>query len=366
MVNWNAVNNELSHAILDAGLLESLLHVLGCEPKENRASFGFRGRCPVHNGDGQNLAVKTEGEKIPIFWHCYSHRCHECPKIKPNLLGLVRGALTHCSARPASMREAQSFLERFISGKPQQKRLQRPQSLARRTPLHLTREQVRNQLVIPSNYFVNRGFDKDVLDEFDVGESRMLNRVVVPIYDNEGIYCINFISRSFKPTCPECKQCHFEEAGCMAKEPRWKFPENSSKSDWLYNFANAKRSNEAFVLLVEGAPDVFRAAEAGIPAVACFGVDPSVTQILKLGTLEKEIVVAFDNDNAGLREGITVATILKREGIRARLLHPPKDVKDVGEMDASGIKAWLAGRVQVAFGHNFSEKRRPQEFQTCA
>ena len=124
-------------------------------------------------------------------------------------------------------------------------------------------------------------------------------------------------------------------------ELRWKVPTDFARSEWLFNHAVAKKAETPFVLLVEGVPDVLRAAEAGAVAVAGFGNDLSTAQVGKLVSLDKRVVVAFDNDNAGRSGAESTVRLLRREGVRADILHPPVQFKDVGEMATTDVKEWM-------------------------
>jgi DNA primase len=112
------------------------------------------------------------------------------------------------------------------------------------------------------------------------------------------------------------------------------------------------RDGQAFGLalgaLVEGVCDVFRAAEAGIPAVACLGNDLTGAQAVKLGLLRQNVVVAFDNDDAG-RLGATRAMVALRPHCwarRVRAVEIPEGYKDVAEMPAEAVAEWFRS-VQV-------------------
>ena len=343
MPNWNDINNSLSEFVLAAGRLEELLSELGCDASYSAGGRALRGPCPVHLGAGQNFVAGTDGEEFPIFWACHSHHCHKTGKLKGNLLGLVRGALTHDPHRPASMTRAVQFIKDFLArgDRPATARWSPPRPTW--TALSLTREQVRQQLVIPSPYFLSRGFSAAVLDRFDIGESlKLRNRAVAPVYDDTGSRCISFLTRSTRLTCTLCNGCHDRAADCRGAEPRWRFEAGFPKGEYLYNYATAVSAAGSFVLLVEGVPDVLRAAEAGIVAVSGFGTGLSVMQMQKLAVLNKPVVVAFDNDDAGRAAAPDLARMLRRGCVRAEVRHPPAAFKDVGEMPAEAVSQWLA------------------------
>jgi hypothetical protein len=342
MANWNKVNNVLSEAVLDADRLEELLAGLGVDVRWARNGRSLRGRCPVHKGRDANFEVRTGGRTLPVYWACFSNHCEKNDQLKNNLLGLVRGAISENPDRPVTLHAAQRYLEEFLARDPGRAPA-RPARAARpaRKTLSLTRHQVRAVLRIPSAYFVGRGFDPGVLDRLDVGASDRLKRAVVPIYDDEGSTCVGYISRSVHPFCAECEWCHPADDPCVWGEPRWMFPADFPKSEYLFSYADARRSDSSFVLLVEGVPDVLRAAEAGIPAVAAFGTDISAAQTKKLVALDKKVVVAFDNDDAGSKAGTATAELLRREGLSVEVRHPPAVFKDVGEMAARDVADWL-------------------------
>src|SRR5262249_25799892 len=153
-----------------------LLIELECDCNGKVGDRSFRCRCPVHGGDGFNCEIRGDGQTLPIYWSCFSQQCHKNPKLKRNLLGLVRGAISGNPDRPASLNEAQKFVVDFLARYQGPSKPSAPRPIRERTPprqptLQLTRSQVRGRLRIPSPYFLSRGFSPAILDEFDVGES---------------------------------------------------------------------------------------------------------------------------------------------------------------------------------------------------
>lgn len=342
MPNWNRINNELSEAVLASGRLDELLSALGSDVKGLSCGTRFRGPCPVHLGADSNFVVGTNGDLFPIFWACHSRNCHKTGKLMGNLLGLVRGARTQNPDRPAPVPEAVTFIEDFLArGGDSPTAVRRSPVRPTRATQSWTREQVRQRLVIPSPYFLSRGFSRAVLDRFDIGESRKLDRATIPIYDDPGRTCVGAITRSTSTSCSLCNKCHDVTDPCGRGESRWSFLPGFPKGDYLFNFA-AGRSRAPFVLLVEGVPDVLRAAEAGIVAMCGFGTGLSEQQVVKLTMLNKKVVVAFDNDDAGREAGRNLMPALHEAGLRAVLKSPPSRFKDVGEMPAETVATWLA------------------------
>jgi hypothetical protein len=346
MTNWNAVNNKLSQAVLDAGLLGDLLEELGCDLGGRRGGPVYRCPCPVHLGDGANFVVYEGGHTLPVHWECYSQGCHRT--LKPSLLGLVRGALAGDPDKPAGLDRACQFVRDVLrkNGKAERPRPSPGRASASAPPspaasaLGWSRTRVRSRLLLPSPYFHLRGFDRRVLDRLDVGDSVKLGRAVAPVYDDDRRLCVGFVSRSRKPACQSCGLHHHPGDGCGSGEPRWSFPAGFRKGDWLYNYGAARCHPFPAVLLVEGVPDVLRAEEARVAAVAPFGVDLSSTQVRKLAALRRRVLVAFDTDEAGRRAAPLVVERLRAEGVSARVYHPPHLFKDVGDMPASVTARW--------------------------
>jgi hypothetical protein len=290
--------------------------------------------------------VYEDGHTLPIYWECYSQGCHRT--LKPSLLGLVRGALAGDPDNPATLDSACGFIRDFLrkNGKAERPRPSSGRAPASAPPSPATsalgwpRTKVRSRLLLPSPYFHLRGFEARVLDRLDVGDSLKLGRAVAPVYDDDRRLCVGFVSRSVKPACPTCRLHHLPDVGCGSGEPRWKFQEGFRKGDWLYNYGAARCHPFPAVLLVEGVPDVLRAEEAKVAAVAPFGVDLSSTQIRKLAAVRRQVLVAFDNDDAGRRAAPLVVERLRAEGVSARVYHPPRLFKDVGDMPAGATARW--------------------------
>ena len=359
-LNWDAENNALSVALLATGRLDEFLTELGCDDLEGgKGGDRFRGPCPVHHGEKKNFEVRTDGHTLPIRWACYSAHCHKRPGLVNNLLGLVRGTLSGDPDKPAELAVAHRFVKEFLArgGTCAIPTASRATSCQSRRPPSWSRVQVRHQLAIPSPYFIQRGFDPRLLEMLDIGESRKLGRAVVPIYE-DGMRCVGSISRSLQPTCVDCKQCHSLADGCDKGEARWRFSTGFHKSDHLYNFAAAQSSDTPFVLLVEGVPDVLRATEAGVPAVACFGTELSDTQEFLFQILSRTVIISMDNDDAGREAAKKIADQLKRSS--PKLLHPPARFKDVGEMAARDFVEWLDPHPETWSWRSDGSRVRPQ------
>jgi len=333
-------NNAVSQTILDQDLLEPLLDQLGCTVKGCRGEHSFRGPCPIHLGDGDNLAVRAGGHSLPIRWACYSQHCEK--KWRPSLVGLVRGILSTTAGRTVHPKVAADFLKKYLRDKPASTprpvrgKIQPPPNL-----LQLTREQVRERLAIPSPYFVERGFSHAVLDRFDIGHSPRLGKSIVPLYADDGETCQGYMARSEWPTCRQCENCHPPGEECRYSQLRWTAMPGFPKGSHLYNFVAAARSTTWYVVLTEGPADVWRLAEAGLVGVALLGTDMTVEQAKKLAALEKAIFVAFDRDQAGMRATKIVEEKLSRMKVLTAKAEVPAKFKDIGEVPVEVVRGWL-------------------------
>ena len=320
----------------------------------HQENFVFRGRCPVHAGDGLNFEVKTEGYALPIRWRCFSHQCEKT--YKPSLLGLVRGVMSFESVKTVEMKAAVKYLHDFLKGRPSGKVALHPQ--ASRTPSKpslpkLTREQVRARLAFPSTYFLKRGFSIEILNAMDIGYcsdrfKSFFGRHLVPVYDEEGKFCVGVLGRLPYERCPipECGLHHRPDTPCPSRDRRdafskWRNSAGFAKSSHLYNYASAKRTDSPFVLLVEGPCDVWSALESDVPAVAVMGTDLSRIQAEKLARLGKLVLLAFDNAEAGQNGMRAAADHLSQTGVKWEPLHVPAEYHDVGEMFPSEVAAWV-------------------------
>ena len=128
---------------------------------------------------------------------------------------------------------------------------------------------------------------------------------------------------------------------CGRHDERWRLSTNFPKSAYLYNYGRASQSSSPFVLLVEGAGEVWRCTEANVPAVACLGAELTNSQAEKVAALNKKIYIAFDNDEAGNEGSRRALSQLSLLGVDISLLSVPAGFKDVAEMRAADVIAWL-------------------------
>tara|TARA_B100001113_G_C21074154_1_gene606856 strand:+ start:124 stop:1104 length:981 start_codon:yes stop_codon:yes gene_type:complete len=300
----------------------------------NRFSFP----CPIHGGDNpEGCSLFNIG-----VWQCWTHHCED--EYKKNILGFVRGVLSHRRNKSVSMSEAATFCLDFLGENIQNmgdnivsKKLdvmeifsKKPQKIE----TDISRDQIRSKLKIPSKYYLNRGFLEETLENFDVGlceeeNKQMSNRVVVPIYDED-----------------------FKYVGCAGRalgnevKPKWLYSKGFKKSIFYgLHMAKDNIKRTQSVILVEGQGDVWRMHEAGYKqTVGIFGCSVSDDQLLILeesGALN--VIVLTDSDEAGEK---AYKQIVKKCGRRFNYYRPSISTKDVGDMTIEQIHEELDPQLQ--------------------
>jgi len=291
--------------------------------------------CPVHGGDNESaFNLYHQGEHYRGNWKCRTHKCEET--FKGSIIGFIRGCISHSKygwQKPGdemcSFQEALQFATDFtkqdlksikISKKAKEKNsfinsVRYIKNTNSSILNKVNRSFIRQNLSIPSEYFVSRGFSSEILQKYDIGEctnpdKEMYNRAVAPIYDNDHKYMIGCTGRSIFEKCENCKGFHEVSVVCPSKEEAWKYSKwkhsyKFKSEEHLYNFWFAKDSikESSTVILVESPGNVWRLEEAGIHnSVAIFGSSLSDRQKMILDTSgAMTIFTLMDNDDAGIK-----------------------------------------------------------------
>lgn len=343
----------------------------------------YVGPCPIH-GDSDNpaaLNIYYEGHSVPGYWKCRTKSCET--KFGKNIIGFARGVLSanklnyHWQNNPKAIFKFPAtldYLTNFLGiklenikadPKDQERRKfiidcqkeARPHTMEN---LQIHRSRVRNNLMIPASYFINRSFPADILDNFDVGMAKnpkpeTKNRIIVPIY-NAQEYLVGYTCRSIFEKCDKCKLFHSSIEDCPIDNlqrnlsSKWRHIGFES-SEHLYNYARAspiiKETNT--VLLVEGPGDVWRLHQAGLRnSVAVFGKTLYEKQERLLAQAQcMTIIVLTDNDTAG-REGAQV--IKQKFGRLYRMYFPNFKAHDVGDLTSDAVTDNIAPILAIARG----------------
>lgn len=298
--------NSFSRKIADN--IERILEHFEIKMVDNSGSY--YGCCPIHGGDSKtacNIYLNSHTGRRPM-WICCTKRCEDT--FFKSMIGFVRGVLSHKKFqwekrgdKEVGLWEAINYIkkhfgidirdENSVANEDNTDFVKSAELFAKVQPVveqKTTREKVRSALVIPSQYFVSKNIDPKVLNFFDVGDcnfGEMVDRAVVPIYDETDSKVIGFCGRSYND-----------------KDPiKWKNSKGFPRGRCLYNQYNAFKEGRkrGKLYLVEGPKDVWKMHEAGYPnTVAIFGVkltDGQQILLEKSGIMN--IMVFLDPDEAG-------------------------------------------------------------------
>jgi len=303
--------------------------------------------CPVHGGDNNTaLNLYLDGHTRPGHWVCNTRQCEEV--FKPTLTGLVRGMLSHDKYQwenngdeIAGFQETVNFMLGFLgrdyagietNGDTIEKRRfeSKINSLykdRKRPSMSIPRAKVVQELDIPAQYYINRGYTAAILEKYDVGlcvkeGASMQNRAVVPIYDNKHKFMIGCSGRALDDSV----------------KPKWIHTSGFDADSTLYNIWYAKEHirKSGVAILVEGPGDVWKLEENGIHnAVALFGTHLSEGQKDALDMLgAMSLIVMTDNDEAGKKGAESILEKCKKT---YRVYFPSFDGSDVGDISTDSI-----------------------------
>ena len=218
----------------------------------------LRGRCPIHQGEGQNSFHVNLSKNA---FHCFSCKAHG------NVLDFV-AAMEKCSVRDAAIKLAEWFP---ISGEPAAAAKEKPADSDE--GVGDTETTVNKPLTFQLKdvdcshpYLADRGISKETAEYFGVGffsgKGSMSGRIVIPIHNQYG-ELVAYAGRAID-----------------GSEPRYKLPAGFHKSLELFNLHRLIRgtSMRRRVVVVEGFFDCIKLSEAGFCCVALMGCSMSATQ----------------------------------------------------------------------------------------
>ncbi|HEX8993984.1 MAG TPA: DNA primase [Candidatus Paceibacterota bacterium] len=197
-----------------------------------------------------------------------------------------------------------------------------------------------------SEHLENKGFSKnDIVDsglslrsEKKTGEiyDRFRGRIMFPIGDSAG-RIIAFSGRHFEDM-PGAR-----DEGDAAKYVNSPETDLFKKSRVLYGFDKAKESirKTDCVMLVEGQFDVILSHQAGLPfAVAVSGTALTEEHLTMLGRMSKRLVLALDNDKAGLKAGLRSAAMAYAQGFDVKVPTIVGEAKDPADLVGQDPALW--------------------------
>lgn len=319
-------------------------------------------KCPIHGGDNVSaLNLYYTGDSYRGNWKCRSHKCEET--FMPSVIGFIRGCLSKSKYdwekdgdTTASFKEALEYAFKFtnqdtksikLSKKSQEKnnfvnniRYINTENANNKRKTGVTRNTVKNNLEIPSKYFLSRNFSKDILVKYDVGDcyasgKEMCNRAVVPIYDNDHQMMIGCSGRTIDNNI----------------KPKWRHSSGFKSENVLYNYWYAKKhiQETGIAILVESPGNVWKLEEAGIHnSLGIFGSSLADKQRMMLDISgAMTIITIMDNDEAGIKAAEQIkAKCCRTYNVKNISI---SEYNDIGEMHTEEIKRIIIPKIKDCY-----------------
>lgn len=312
--------------------IQSILEFFDIKFRETKTCFYFR--CPIHDGDnGAALNLYKSGKK----WLCNTHHCEE--KYQKNIFGFVRALLYKYYNKNVSYFNAKEYCESILKKEIVFDKINDIDiNNLYINNLDFEQDETENfieKISIPSEYYINRGFDADILKQYEVGDcfdksTKMYGRAVFPIYNHEKSAIIGYTGRSINDQCNKCQQYHPPGDYCNPY-PKWKHL-NFSRKNTLFNiwFAKEKIQSTGTVILVESPNCVLKLESFGIKnSVAFIGSSISYDHLSILNMLGvMNIILIHDNDTAG---GLCKTETIKKCSGLYNLKIPKLDYHDIDD-----------------------------------
>jgi 5S rRNA maturation endonuclease (ribonuclease M5) len=299
--------------------IETILHYFGIEYREGKNRIIMP--CPVHGSDNDSsLCLFTDGNTSVGNFVCWTSHCEHT--IGRGSVNLIKYLLDEKHKKSNSWVDVSNFIK-SITGKElgtiseeERDRKKFTKFVTKKqdtfTPT-ISRNQVRLNLKIPSDYYISRGYSKEILSRYDIGlcgkkQDEMFMRTVVPVYNDE-FKLIGRLGRSLFSQCCICNKYHAENRMCPTNRiedmwaAKWRNSLGFNTGDYFYNLWYAKNhiQNSQSVILVEGCGDVLRLEEAGIKiSLGLFGLELTERKLEILNRLGiMNVHLALDSDGAG-------------------------------------------------------------------
>lgn len=326
--------------------------------------------CPVHNSSRESsLNFFTEGRESVGNWKCWSRSCEK--EIGFGAINLVKFLLEQKDG-PQTYNSVVAFLEKLTgtqfesmtletAERRQFTRFVGKEKSIKEVGLLVGRDRVRENLEIPAEYYLKRGYTREILDKYDVGVSYnrgkpMFMRVVVPCY-NEEFKLVGAVGRSMNEECPICGTYHFKSKPCPSNDvekrwaAKWVNADNFSTGNYFYNLWHSKEHivKSESVCLVEGQGEIWRLEEAGVHnALGLFGLELTDAKFAILAKLPvMNIFLALNSDEAGRVASAKIRERLERY-YNVTDIHFPEGRNDIGEMAVDEVKVLFSNHLRIS------------------
>jgi DNA primase len=276
----------------------------------------YRGRCPIHRGQGQEAFHANL--KRGVF-HCFA--CGAGGNVLDFVAAMEGGSIREAALRLQGWRGPTGLsVAPAATGFTGRKLVTKKRSI--NPPLGFTLELDRRH-----PYLARRGIEPATAEHFGVGHFRghglMNGRIAIPIHDDAGrlvAYCGRAVD---------------------LVEPRYRFPAGFQKSQVVFHYHQARAAGGDQVIVVEGFFDCMRVYQAGFPCVvALMGARLSQAQKNLLAARFCEVVLLLDGDRTGRAATDQIASDL-RPACSVTEIPLPADVQP-DQMTGEEIRRLLA------------------------
>jgi DNA primase len=175
--------------------------------------------------------------------------------------------------------------------------------------------------------FLERGLSLDTLKYFEIGFSKIKQRIVIPVRNHQ-YKIVGLIGRAISSD----------------QEPRYLYNRGFKRAEVLFNIQNAKTHND--VIVVEGSVDAMKVKEAGFPnVVATLGAQVSDKQVKLLKRYFDSITIFSDNDSAGNAMRDAIINLCRGKNMFTAPI--PEGFKDPAEMATENIIKTLNNKLHI-------------------
>lgn len=202
------------------------------------------------------------------------------------------------------------------------------------------------------DYLKNRGIDDNAIKDFDIGLS--INNILLKAlnkYDEYSLYKLDLLKKNNDQyydtfTNRIMFPLHDNEGNIVGFSGRVYNTESSSKyintgeteifrkGNILYNYYKAKAfaRKEKCIIICEGFMDVIRLSLSGYKnSIALMGTSCTLEQLNAIRSLNVEVILNLDQDNAGIEATMVLGNMLLKENINPKVI-VFNDSKDTDEL----------------------------------
>lgn len=287
--------------------LSRILKELGVDIGDSR-SDNVSLNCPIHNDKHPSFSINRHDGR----WICFS-KCGggSIENLVEAVLGMSPPQAHHWLLSYTDGSTVQ--LEKLLHPPPQEPELIETLDLDNL------------QKGVCPDWFAKRGFDASDMDIWSIYYEPRTDAIVIPISNG-------FVKR-FPP-------------GAFI---RYYYSKGLNKKQQLFGYYRMIRQTRPIdcMLLTEGSLDTMWVVKAGFDAAAILGSSISDSQVQRIALLNpKEVVLAFDNDDAGRKVARTADRKMSQK-FNLQCIQLPDDTKDVQELSINQLQSIINQRTPV-------------------